>query len=89
VRLLLNCDNFYFGVRRLHHVADLLADERLRQRREIGQRAARRIALVFADDTIGLRRPSSRTKVTVVPKATSEGLWRGVTTCAVARRAVQ
>src|SRR3954462_3273204 len=53
-RALGNFDDLRVGIAGPDHVADVLAHQRARHRRDIRQCAVRRIGLVFADDAPGL-----------------------------------
>src|SRR6185369_1147979 len=52
-----NSDDRHVGISGADHVADLLAHQRARHRRNIRQRAMRGVGLVLADDAPGLLPP--------------------------------
>ena len=90
----LDLHDLRFALADLDHLALLLAEERVGERRDVGERALRRIGFVLADDlkrlfAAPLEFGASRSMVTREPKRTMSASEGGGCTSALALRCVQ
>ena len=87
--LLPHVQNDGFPFSDLNRLSGLVRQNSPGERRHVGDRAARGIGLIFTHDPEALPRPSSLRRVTVIPKDALLLSAEGLTTSALARRALQ